>query len=441
MKALMQTGDDIGEPGKPHITKKKGFSSRHSMDNVRFEKIDGVWVPMECDRITHVCLGSPDKFTKDEVHFKRTKIQLNPDHDALGSFLDPLKNPGVDPELVNGARVNFGDGIRRTWINGKAVADVDDTIIDELDKIVDQLKADLPDTQKKPLAKLTALDVLGKYRRSQTDIRSLIAKARTTTTVKGSAAALTESEFATDGLRFMHRFTQYPGLHKISDYCAYGSFVYAGKYLIEYSKLSPSDLGEVLVSKDYFKAKTLVSKRYKGAGLLGKCPGDIQRVDHILKKTKGIKLVMTQETVGKVQCYCIEAKTESGIYKLWFDPAHGFNLAKIIVQRKPSDKVVIDMYSGKNIKFTMDNVVFQKISGFWVPMQAHMELSWNHGKNVSKWHHKRTQVLINPDHKAFRSFFADDIPDGTEISSNRQFVIYQGSVTPKGQMEKIKNEN
>ena len=79
----------------------KGLVKLGYLKNVRFEKIDGIWVPMEADVGIHNT-HEPDTFVKDDTHFKRTKIVLNPDHDKLGSFDNPLENPSQDPELVNG---------------------------------------------------------------------------------------------------------------------------------------------------------------------------------------------------------------------------------------------------------------------------------------------------------------------------------------------------
>ncbi len=122
IKATVRAGDDIGDPGSPHIiTKKEGVTRRYTLDNVRFEKVNDVWIPMEADRKHHIVLGSPEKFSSIECHFKRTKIVLNPDHDALGSFADPVKNPKLDPELRNESVVYSGDGIKRMWLDGKIV--------------------------------------------------------------------------------------------------------------------------------------------------------------------------------------------------------------------------------------------------------------------------------------------------------------------------------
>jgi len=106
----------------------KGHIRTAYLDNVRFEKIDGVWVPMKADRGYDKIYGHPGSFSKGVTHFKRTKIVLNPDHDKLGSFDNPLENPDQDPELVNGTKVRIvGDKARYTWQDGKLIPDKDKT--------------------------------------------------------------------------------------------------------------------------------------------------------------------------------------------------------------------------------------------------------------------------------------------------------------------------
>jgi len=102
----------------------KGDTAYEYLKNVRFEKIDGLWVPMEADSGQDIRTAQ-GHFSKGNWHYKRTKIVLNPDHDKLGSFDDPLENPAQDPELVNGTRLDLVPGIRHIWRNGKAVPDAD----------------------------------------------------------------------------------------------------------------------------------------------------------------------------------------------------------------------------------------------------------------------------------------------------------------------------
>lgn len=112
-----------GDYTRSHLMS-KGETALTYLDTVRFEKVDGLWVPMEadsgCDKVT-----PQGYFVKEDYHYKRTQIILNPDHDKLGSFADPiLEDPNNDPELVNGTRVEMmvdGRRIEYTWQDGKLV--------------------------------------------------------------------------------------------------------------------------------------------------------------------------------------------------------------------------------------------------------------------------------------------------------------------------------
>ena len=126
IEVFVALGDDIGDPGSPRIiTKADGITRQYAMSNVRFEKVDGVWVPMEADSRSHVALGSENGFSSGRSHFKRLKIVLNPDHDALGSFEDPTKNLDLDPELQDGTVLYTGEKGKSTWSRDKAAAAAD----------------------------------------------------------------------------------------------------------------------------------------------------------------------------------------------------------------------------------------------------------------------------------------------------------------------------
>lgn len=91
------------------------------LDGFRFEKVKGVWVPTELDMSSDLDYGG-GSFTRSKTHYKRTGIVLNPDHDTLGSFDNPLENPKNDPELKNGTFVRK-DGSRYIGQDGRLVPD------------------------------------------------------------------------------------------------------------------------------------------------------------------------------------------------------------------------------------------------------------------------------------------------------------------------------
>lgn len=100
--------------------------------NVRYENIDGIWIPMEADIHYEYIEPEPDKNSTTDLHNKITQITLNPDHDALGSFV---------PALVDGTPVIDRDfGIKYTWQDGQLVPDVDEYAIDLIHDTVQEIK-------------------------------------------------------------------------------------------------------------------------------------------------------------------------------------------------------------------------------------------------------------------------------------------------------------
>lgn len=51
----------------------------------QFKRLDGVWVPWEAEQVSEQ--KAPGWDLQIDLHYKRIKFTLNPDHDALGSFL------------------------------------------------------------------------------------------------------------------------------------------------------------------------------------------------------------------------------------------------------------------------------------------------------------------------------------------------------------------
>ena len=86
-----------------------------SIKNVRFTQIGKLWVAMEVDVYGRSDYLNGD-FMEADVHYKRIKIELNPDHQRLPSFT-------VD-NIRNGARVWYSESMldaEYTWQDGKIV--------------------------------------------------------------------------------------------------------------------------------------------------------------------------------------------------------------------------------------------------------------------------------------------------------------------------------
>lgn len=82
--------------------------------NVRFRKIDDVWIPIEDDYGYYLKRVKGD-FLKEDHHIRITQIELNPDHEALGSLRPDFIRNGTRTQLIG------RDGVVYSWQDGKLV--------------------------------------------------------------------------------------------------------------------------------------------------------------------------------------------------------------------------------------------------------------------------------------------------------------------------------
>jgi hypothetical protein len=99
--------------GKPY---ERGESDVNTVEKVRWEQRQGVWVPVEATGgQTGTVPGKPA--SRRSWHFALTRFELNPDHTALRSFVPDDIRDGAKFTLA-GAR---GSDVRGTWQKGRAV--------------------------------------------------------------------------------------------------------------------------------------------------------------------------------------------------------------------------------------------------------------------------------------------------------------------------------
>jgi hypothetical protein len=142
-----------GHKENEHLMPKGDYASG-SVVITQFDQVGEVWVPVEADHKTAYTSGQ--LFRRESSHYSRANIVLNPDHDKLGSFDNPLEHPANDPELKEGTHVSIllpnSVWVQASWRNGK--------IIDEAGQVVDlfQLWASSKDSLlNTPLPDLTDL--------------------------------------------------------------------------------------------------------------------------------------------------------------------------------------------------------------------------------------------------------------------------------------------
>lgn len=136
-KAIVRKGPEDLRWGRPRSYYINPIdNSTDVTQNVRFECVDGIWFPMEFE------ISSTEE-SKNEtlsgcMQYKVVYLDVNPDHNVLGSFrLDRL-------DIQDGTRVKIAEapGIRYTWQEGKIIPDVDEYVIDEIDRMTEELMAE-----------------------------------------------------------------------------------------------------------------------------------------------------------------------------------------------------------------------------------------------------------------------------------------------------------
>ncbi|MHC4499418.1 MAG: hypothetical protein ACYS21_09940, partial [Planctomycetota bacterium] len=94
---------------------KMAFSS---LSNVRFKKIKDVWVVMKAD--CKIDSETIDGKGWNKLHYKRTEVILNPDHEALGSFVPDFEDGKEVEDLADFMEQDEGPGPDPffRWLNG-----------------------------------------------------------------------------------------------------------------------------------------------------------------------------------------------------------------------------------------------------------------------------------------------------------------------------------
>jgi hypothetical protein len=112
---------------KPDRIIPRGSIYTSYLDVLEFKKVDDIWVPVDANAGYHRTIGDPAYYVAEDVRYKRTQITLNPDHDKLGSFANPIfEEPSNDPELVNGTMFEIEterQHVEYTWQDGELFDD------------------------------------------------------------------------------------------------------------------------------------------------------------------------------------------------------------------------------------------------------------------------------------------------------------------------------
>lgn len=264
----------------------------------------------------------------------------------------------------------------------------------------------------------------------------------------GSRNIHEKGEFAYDGKRFSIRYyrwgnVQSPKEFITEDQSLYNSYNWDEKQLTVLTKPSPNsglvNHGQIISfeERDVDRPTPLYNKGAVVFGLFDDGP-----IDELLREAKSISA--KSETIVKrassLQCDVIQGKTRFGDVRVGICKSLGNSLAFASVT-----KVRDDLFSGKPLSSdqkhiqSLESVEFEDIDGLWVPRSAVIvreDIYGNGNYSNEKSLYEINDIEINPDFEKRRSFFPDDIPDGTimtkfESETSLQYTWNQGNLVPR----------
>ncbi|MHC4474249.1 MAG: hypothetical protein ACYTEL_01305 [Planctomycetota bacterium] len=274
-----------------------------------------------------------------------------------------------------------------------------------------------------------ALELLDKYAETQGKLRSFIAKGGALH--KGFSSGMlagkpwrgryfVDYEARCDGRRasfrsyIWGRVNSHPQGYYPEDKPAYQSALWDGETHFQYDKVG-SALGSFDVHEDSGdgtrRAEITLVDNYPGKMLMGYFYPEKIRIDLRLRKADAMSVREKMEDVGGSACYVIEARIKKGEYKLWIDPQHGYNIAKVEIERSEGDAIV------ERFSFSLTNVPFKEVQNVWLPVKGHAESRHEYRNGhycTSSYEFEIKEIVLNPDHDALSSFVPDDIKDGAE---------------------------
>ncbi len=187
------------------------------------------------------------------------------------------------------------------------------------------------------------------------------------------------------------------------------TWVWDGRAYYFYGGRSQEYVEQVSGSAKSRAERERLARRMSGSGIIyadpknprtkkmiaGRHPGIFSDggVRSVLRKARSISLSDKTEVLNGSECRIIDAEIGRDKYKVWIDPAHGHNIAKVIRWR-----------DGKET-YRVWNVVFKRFDGVWVPVEQDFKYSNSGGRGSEDRHRYRvTELILNPDHDALKSF-------------------------------------
>ena len=165
----------------------------------------------------------------------------------------------------------------------------------------------------------------------------------------------------------------------------------------------------------------LLFSRYAGGPLLGYPLDQGLRLDELISRAHHVQLLPKKEVIGKHECYVVEADTDYGVVRAWFDPQYEYNAVKTTI-----DLAGGDIYENNPLlsdtsayyEYVVDRL--EKVDGLWIPAEATMkQIARLRGGNGHSYthHHKRSNIEIVAAGEDDRDYviYSEEIPNGTVL--------------------------
>ncbi len=298
----------------------------------------------------------------------------------------------------------------------------------------------------RPPGKLSACELLKRFADTQAQLKSFVVRSESSlqdevfTPQPGKTAHWSATDTFLDGHQVSFRSRMWGhlpgGIQKSKDKPYYQSRHYDGQWRYAYeqsywqAKDAPSPrvgagmlvLDRVKQPKDLIETLGACQSGYCGFLMgLGVLPHDNLRIDARLGEAALIRVRDGLELAGAARspCYVLEADTPHGYYTVWLDPAHGYQMARGTLQRRPGhQRGGWTLQAGESDRGFVDQVRFEKFGDVWVAVELSggLDNTFVGGHRSSRrFQTKVSQFLLNPRPEALGSFVPDDIRDGAVV--------------------------
>jgi len=280
-------------------------------------------------------------------------------------------------------------------------------------------------------------ELLNKFAENQDNIKSLIVRTEsvwtpstesTTDQQQNRSKSIVEFRYEDTGKDFKAYFCRTPlkldseGTWVEEDATKSKQILLRDKCYYDYFQTTQLKYCKLYVTTDpKIAGKELSQIPYDGVGpFRGGLCGDKERIDSILKQSDSLSVRPGLDQIGSVKCYVVDAVSKHGTYTIWFDPEHGYGIAKAIVRKGPEDlRWGRPKRSRSNSTEVMQNVRFERVNGIWFPMEFERSSRTEYEDRTlsGRTPYKVTYLDVNPDHNDLGSFSLNGlgIQNGTRI--------------------------